>query len=399
MGAAQGERTPRPSETDDASPKETESKLSAGRAGRGRLPEGDPDVFEAFSAKGARRPGASRRERTGEYFFEKYVINETDGDAGVVDLDDLKAFDDDDDAFDLEKALSDDDDDDDDEEFVVDLDAAAAGAAGRRPRKNRPRGEGAARGDGGGHPTRHRGAGDGTCGFPRRRGATRRMTPGRWRTCASRWRWPRTATTRSRLVGRRRRRRRALPARFGFGAARAHASRSPSATETKTEKSDALVLPTTRASPSRLLLWRTTLPALGRPKRMNHYLRDELYRKNRARGVLEFLEPGSLDGIWYWDRKDREHEWLSPKFKRVFRYEDHGWPSTLLVAGRGIFAEDLPRGGESFERHVDEGAPYDQGRAFLRTVSALPVWIRCRGMVIRDRDGRGIRMTPVLIRT
>ena len=88
--------------------------------------EGDPDVFEAFGGKGARRPGASRREPHDEYFFEKYVINETDGDAGVVDLDDLEAFDDDDDAFDLEKALSDDDDDDDDDGFVVDLDAAAA---------------------------------------------------------------------------------------------------------------------------------------------------------------------------------------------------------------------------------------------------------------------------------
>ena len=110
------------SETTNASPKETErlpERLAAAPS------EGDPDVFEAFGGKGAPRPGASRREPHDEYFFEKYVINETDGDAGVVDLDDLEAFDDDDDAFDLEKALSDDDDDDDDG-FVVDLDAAAA---------------------------------------------------------------------------------------------------------------------------------------------------------------------------------------------------------------------------------------------------------------------------------
>ena len=110
------------SETTNASPKETErlpERLAAAPS------EGDPDVFEAFGGKGAPRPGASRREPHDEYFFEKYVINETDGDAGVVDLDDLEAFDDDDDAFDLENALSDDDDDDDDG-FVVDLDAAAA---------------------------------------------------------------------------------------------------------------------------------------------------------------------------------------------------------------------------------------------------------------------------------
>ena len=67
-----------------------------------------------------------RREPHDEYFFEKYVINETDGDAGIVDRSDDRydeLFDDDDDdggAFDIEDLLSDDDDD-----IVVDLDAAA----------------------------------------------------------------------------------------------------------------------------------------------------------------------------------------------------------------------------------------------------------------------------------
>jgi hypothetical protein len=83
-------------------------------------------VFEAFGGKRSRNASTSsgeRREPHDEYFFEKYVINETDGDAGIVDLDDLdELFDDDDDggAFDIEDLLSDDDDD-----IVVDLDAAA----------------------------------------------------------------------------------------------------------------------------------------------------------------------------------------------------------------------------------------------------------------------------------
>ena len=90
------------------------------------LKSADPDVFEAFGGKRSRNASTSsgeRREPHDEYFFEKYVINETDGDAGIVDLDDLdELFDDDDDggAFDIEDLLSDDDDD-----IVVDLDAAA----------------------------------------------------------------------------------------------------------------------------------------------------------------------------------------------------------------------------------------------------------------------------------
>ena len=109
---------------------ETWARLKAAHAAedRGRSDRGgsdlgaDPDVFEAFGgSRGAERAAArgARREPRDEYFFEKFVINETDGDAGIIDLDDL---DDEDDAFELEDLLGDDDDDG----VVVDLDAAAA---------------------------------------------------------------------------------------------------------------------------------------------------------------------------------------------------------------------------------------------------------------------------------
>ena len=114
--------------------------------------------------------GAARAARPRILFREvSSVINETDGDAGVVDLDDLEAFDDDDDAFDLEKALSDDDDDDDDDGFVVDLGAAAAALLDGGDAKNRPRAGRAAAGDGGGHPRAIEARGMGRCGFRRRR--------------------------------------------------------------------------------------------------------------------------------------------------------------------------------------------------------------------------------------
>ena len=57
------------SETDDASPKETErlsERLAAAPS------EGDPDVFEAFGGSAARAaPGASRTRAAREYFFER----------------------------------------------------------------------------------------------------------------------------------------------------------------------------------------------------------------------------------------------------------------------------------------------------------------------------------------
>ena len=99
--------------------------------------DADPDVFEAFGGTRARNAAARsrRREPRDEYFFEKFVINETDGDAGIIDLDDLDDLDDGDDAFDLEDVLSDDDDG-----VVVDLDAAAAAPLDGRRLDRLPKG-------------------------------------------------------------------------------------------------------------------------------------------------------------------------------------------------------------------------------------------------------------------
>jgi len=47
----------------------------------------------------------------------------------------------------------------------------------------------------------------------------------------------------------------------------------------------------------------------------DHYLKDELYRLMRSDpSIFEFLEKGSLDGIWYWDLEKPENEWMSPQF-------------------------------------------------------------------------------------
>ena len=40
-----------------------------------------------------------------------------------------------------------------------------------------------------------------------------------------------------------------------------------------------------------------------------HYLRDELYGLvSREPAIFEFLQRGSLDGLWYWDLEAPEHE-------------------------------------------------------------------------------------------
>ena len=56
-------------------------------------------------------------------------------------------------------------------------------------------------------------------------------------------------------------------------------------------------------------------PAGVRP----HYLKEELYARVRSEPeIFEFLQAGSLDGLWYWDLEHPEHEWMSPEFWEAF---------------------------------------------------------------------------------
>lgn len=125
----------------------------------------------------------------------------------------------------------------------------------------------------------------------------------------------------------------------------------------------------------------------------NLYLKDELYDLvKRDDSIFEFLQSGSLDGVWYWDMEKPDNEWLSPEFKALFGYEDHEVPNTAEWWQKNISPEDLPAVLERFEAHLkDPSVPYDQIVSYKHK-NGSKVWVRCRGMAIRDEEGKPIRM-------
>ena len=124
-----------------------------------------------------------------------------------------------------------------------------------------------------------------------------------------------------------------------------------------------------------------------------HYLKAELYRLvQQDPSIFEFIQNGSLDGIWYWDVENPEQEWLSPRFKEVFGYEDHEIPNTSTWWQENIFPEDLVVAIDNFNRHcADPNHPYDQIVRY-RHKDGSTVWVRCRGLAIRDANGKALRM-------
>lgn len=124
-----------------------------------------------------------------------------------------------------------------------------------------------------------------------------------------------------------------------------------------------------------------------------NYLKKELYDLlNSDKAIFEFIQSGSLDGIWYWDLKHPENEWMSPKFWETLGYDPNEMKHLASEWQDIIYQEDLKIAIKNLEKHcADADFPYDQIVRY-RHKNGSTVWIRCRGLAIRDQDGNAIRM-------
>ena len=127
--------------------------------------------------------------------------------------------------------------------------------------------------------------------------------------------------------------------------------------------------------------------------REEHYLKKELYELVRSDpAIFEFLQAGSLDGIWYWDVERQDQEWMSPRFKELFGYRDDEIPNTSEWWMANIFPEDRDLALDNFAKHLaDPNHPYDQIVRY-RHRDGGSVWVRCRGLAVRNERGEPIRL-------
>ncbi len=124
-----------------------------------------------------------------------------------------------------------------------------------------------------------------------------------------------------------------------------------------------------------------------------HYLKRELYELIRKdASIFEFLQAGSLDGIWYWDLEDTDHEWMSPRLWEVFGYDPATKDHLASEWQDMIFPEDLELALENLAKHSEDPShPYDQIVRY-RHKDGHTVWVRCRGLIVRDESGKPARM-------
>jgi PAS domain S-box-containing protein len=125
----------------------------------------------------------------------------------------------------------------------------------------------------------------------------------------------------------------------------------------------------------------------------DHYLKHELYALVKQDSkIFEFLQAGSLDGVWYWDLKNQDQEWMSPRFWRVFGFDPNTKKDSPSEWQGIIHPQDAEEAMRLVKAHLeDESFPYDQIIRYTHA-DGHTVWIRCRGIAIRNELGEPVRM-------
>ena len=127
--------------------------------------------------------------------------------------------------------------------------------------------------------------------------------------------------------------------------------------------------------------------------REENYLKKELYEllKDDER-IFDFLQKSSTDGFWYLDLEHPENEWMNPQFWITLGYNPDEMPQKSAAWQSIINQEDLKKALDNLKKHCENPKhPYDQIVRYTHK-NGSTVWIRCRGIAIRDKKGKPVRM-------
>ncbi len=124
-----------------------------------------------------------------------------------------------------------------------------------------------------------------------------------------------------------------------------------------------------------------------------HYLERELREQLRSvPAVLAVLGGGPLNGGWCRDLETPGEEWVSSSLSTTFGFSEAELPNVAEWTRANLFPEDRALAETALERHAeDPSRPYDQVLRY-RHRDGSTVWIRCRGVILRDEAGAPKRL-------
>ncbi|WP_109830104.1 PAS domain-containing protein [Reichenbachiella versicolor] len=107
---------------------------------------------------------------------------------------------------------------------------------------------------------------------------------------------------------------------------------------------------------------------------------------------LQLAIQGTNDGVWDWMDVNKNDEWWSPRFYELLGYKEGEIKPSLETFKAGLLhPEDLEMAIESEKNCFEKDIPFDVECRF-RTKSGKYRWFRGRGNVIRNEEGKPVRM-------
>jgi diguanylate cyclase (GGDEF)-like protein/PAS domain S-box-containing protein len=112
----------------------------------------------------------------------------------------------------------------------------------------------------------------------------------------------------------------------------------------------------------------------------------------RDSSVFGFLMDVSLDGIWFWNLEAPDNGWMSPRFWELLGYDPADmahfagdWSKLMHPDAAGPALETFAAYCRNPDHVFDELLRY-------RHCNGGSVWLRCRGVAIRDASGKAVRL-------
>jgi hypothetical protein len=158
------------------------------------------------------------------------------------------------------------------------------------------------------------------------------------------------------------------------------------------------------AKDGRTMTWAFSSAPLGRTKdgrRLVMSMAMDVTDRKQAEAALRksdeltrFWLNASTDGTWDWDLVT-DKVYLSPRFKEMFGYADNELENTAAAWHRIVYPDDLTLLLEAFRAHVEQGQRFNVAIRHRHKNGSL-VWVICRGMALKDEQGRYHRMLGTL---
>lgn len=128
-----------------------------------------------------------------------------------------------------------------------------------------------------------------------------------------------------------------------------------------------------------------------------HYLETELDERVRSDpSVWDFVRRTSLDGVWFWDLEQPEHQWMSNEFWQALGYDPATKTHLAQERRELIFEDDFQEAERQKEAHLkDPSRPYDLLVRYRKNGGGT-IWMHCRGVALRDASGTPTRMLGTL---